>query len=320
MIENSKVKQVVFFVVSMLVLFIVFSVFHDEATTSQKKNRKLTMDYDILTSVEKTNAVGEDIELSGWALRLNSKVIDMQVLLVSTDNSDAERFSVDKEQGTKIGAFFVSDWDFGDCVYKTLIDTKKIKSNVPYEIFLVIEYESETTQDKKMIKKEVKVSTGKFLYENEVIEYNPFEYEKPHITDAELKDVIDDGVVRYYDSKEQIWIYQVGMKLYYFMDLGIESMEQEGYGIPVLVHTTKAELLPEHRKEHGFDHLGFYYENMEYKRDGVYPYLVVVATLSTEYPLTYIDTGFYGNNEKWINNIKLPMAEWSYKQSAQSER
>ena len=312
-LQKSKKKQLIFFLVIMVGLVAIYI----PAITKVKEireeeileNQRIIDDYAILTNVENVKVENGEIQLFGWAFRLNSKNSNIRIVLQSIDNLDTRVFDTYIEEDNRVGQKFVSKRDFGKCRFIATKNENKLQNNVCYEILLVLDYrqEMETTE---IVEYSKKVTTGKYLYEGELYSYNPINYTEPKVTDEELLKVIAEGTLKAYDSEMQMWVYQYGLKLYYIVNPSFGSMELNHIGIPVMPQTSKPELLPEHRIQHGFDHLGFYYENKEYEREGVLPYQVVMVTLSEQYPITYITTGFYSDTEDtWIKRIRVGMID-----------
>ena len=83
--------------------------------------------------------------------------------------------------------------------------------------------------------------------------------------------------------------------------------------IPVMIMTSRNDLLPEHRIQYGTDHLGAYCEDLKYARDGILPYQIVCVELSKQYPGTYVSTGLYDTkSNSWIKHFNLSIADWSF--------
>ncbi len=308
-IQQSRKKQVVFFLLIMVGLFAIYLPSITKIKEIREKEnlgkQKVVTDYDILTNVENAKIEDGKIQLSGWAFRLNSKNSNIRVVLQAVDNSETKVFHTSMKEDRAVVERFVSDLDVGACRFLVEEDAKVLREDICYEIFIALDYieEAENEETRELSRK---VATGKYLYQGELYLYNPENYTEPQVTDEELLQVITEGTLRAYDLEMQMWVYQYGLQLYYIVNPSFGSMELNQIGIPVISHTSKTELLPEHRIQYGSVHLGFYYENREYEREGVFPYQVVKVTLSDKYPITYIATGFYKNTEeKWIKRIRI---------------
>ena len=271
--------------------------------------RASSIDYDVLTKIEDVVEVEkEEVCLSGWIIRFNSTNKKIYALLKVVDSNDEVLVLADTNVRNDIPSVFSEGEDFGECGFYVQIPEEKIKQDVCYEIEFVLEYYENEENEKKKETYIKKINSGKYLYNGEIYTYNPTTFEKPNIEDEQLRIVIEDGDLKKYDKEEKLWIYQYEGELYFILDSTFGSMAETGIGIPVMPKTCQEELLPEHRKQYGFDHIGFYYENMEYQREGVLPYQVVKVSLPTEYVITYISTGlFIDREDKWLKAINIPM-------------
>ncbi len=312
-LQKSKKKQLIFFLVIMIGLVAIYLPIETKIRDIREKeilgSQNIVEDYNILANIESVEIKNEKMILSGWALRLNSKNSNIHIVLQAIDNSDTRIFDTYIEEDNKVGQKFTSDWDFGACRFIATKNASKLQDNVCYEVLVVLDYIQEM-ETKEIVEYSKKVTTGKYLYDGELYSYNPINYTEPKVTDEELLQVIEEGILRAYDSEMQIWVYQCGLKLYYIVNPPFGSMELNQIGIPVMLRTNQPELLPEHRVQYGFDHIGFYYENIEYQREGVLPYQVIVVTLSEKYPITYLATGLYNIvNEQWVIPFKIWMMD-----------
>lgn len=280
------------------------------------RNQKVEADYNILSSLEEIYIEEGKIEISGWVLHLNARKIALNVVFQPVGSGEAKVFLTKSVERKDVENYFVPGRAFDECGFEVDIEKKELKKNVCYEVFLFLEYEEESEEGKEKVEKCKKVSTGWYYREGKMQRYNPETYVSPDIEDEVLLRVIQEGNLRLFDVNEQIWIYQYGSQLYYIIKTAIESMEKENIGVPVMPHTSRADLLPESRRQYGFDHIGFYFEDKTYQKVGVLPYQIVVVDLPKEYPITYISTGMYDNkNNIWIRDYMVEMADWSFSQS-----
>ncbi len=91
-LHESRKKQVLFFVVSMAVLFAVYfpcMYFIQTARTNEiLRSERTNEDINIVSCVEQVSENGNLIEVSGWAIRVNSTVVNGHVILQPTDGSE----------------------------------------------------------------------------------------------------------------------------------------------------------------------------------------------------------------------------------------
>ena len=116
-----------------------------------------------------------------------------------------------------------------------------------------------------------------------------------------LQDVFTKGKLCFYLDDIGIYVYQYDDKLYWIADEKFKFNEDGLTFIQYQIYTSQKDKLPEHRIQHGFDNLGFYFEEYEYKDENTYPYRVAIQDLPYEYPITSILTGVYNSSEKsWV--------------------
>lgn len=264
-----------------------------------------TVDYKILKTISDVQTEGKKITLSGWALRLNSSNKDIQIVLKQSGGSEAEVMETKCVEDEQVGAYFQPGWDFGKSGFVANIDKKDLKKNVCYEVFVVLSYEEESETDENSNKEfRKKLSMNRYLYNENLYDYNPLLFEKPEIQDDELLRVIDNGSVLQYSSEYKFWIYQYEGMLYYFLDSAFGSMKENNIGIPVIPYTSRKELLPEDKPEN--DYLGFFFEDEKFGADRVGKYQVVSVSLPTNYPIVYMTTGLYDNTAKrWVKDFYI---------------
>ena len=309
-IENNVLLQVVFFVVSMAVIVGGYVVISNKVQWNNEQKRiselKVTEDYNILVGLDDVIGDGKNIQLSGWALRLDSVTEKVHLVFKEVDGTEEIVLKTESSERENVEEYFNPNWDFGKIGFEAVVKEKKFDTDTCYEIFVNIEYAVDGVEKSK------KTASGKYLYNEELYLYNPKTFTAPKITDEEIEKVIKEGLVKAYDNKAQIWVYEYENRLYFITNPEFGSMAENQIGVPIMPRTSRVELLPEERVQYGSDHLGFYYEDEKYVSEGIVPYQIVVVDLPTKYPVTTICIGLYNNVDKvWVHNIELLMAEWS---------
>lgn len=319
--ENKK-KQVIFFVISMIILSVIYIVVVSFVQKISEKEvlSKLSpiLDYQVLFEIEDVVKKDGKLEFSGWMLRVDSKNKNVWLVFNEVNETEIKILKTSLIDRNDVGNYFMPNWNFGNCGFVSEVKCDEFKKDVCYEVFLVLDYVTEKEIEGRIetLENKRKVSTGYYLFNDMLYRYNPQNFYEPQVIDEEILDVIKKGVLRGYDLNEKIWVYQYNRSLYFLIGSDFGFMEDVQIGIPVMPHTTREDLLPESRISYGFDHLGFYFENKDYLRDGIEDYQVVVVTLPTEYPMTYIATGLYNAiEESWMKEFNIPMADWSFEQS-----
>ena len=115
-----------------------------------------------------------------------------------------------------------------------------------------------------------------------------------------------------HDSVEEEWLYQFQGKAYYIVNADKNPISEEAKLIvPMMPSTSRPDLLPEERKQYGGDHLGAFYANEGYRREGIWPYQVVVVDLPVTYPMTYLSTGIYDDKKVcWKKIHVVSFLDW----------
>lgn len=313
-LKDNKRSQILFCTVCMVVLLLIYipavSLLRNISEKNILEKLNVSLDYNIWFEIEDIKTESAKIKFSGWMLRKNSEAYNIRLVLNPTEETDGEVYFAEMKQREDIEEMFSVDWENGDSGFDVSIERDSLEENVCYEIQLVLNYSEEiqTEDGVQITEKSKKVATNYYLYNGEVTRYNPKEFKEPDVADEELKQVIREGMLLGYDVEFQIWIYQYDSILYYITNPAFGSMAETRIGIPVMPQTNQPELLPENRIQYGSDHLGFYFENEEYQREGVLPYQVVTVALSEKYSTTYLTTGFYDETAKvWIKEFNIPI-------------
>lgn len=302
---KSKKKQIMFFFVSMIVIILVYLRSTSELEAFKERSMEVIQDYNIVNSLEHIEVRDGIIEFSGWALRLNSKNLGMKLVFHSVDNSDEKIISVDIEDKDDIAEYFDPDWDFGSCGFFGTIKQNKLKKEVCYEVLLILNYEEEqkVEDDVQVVQNVKKVSTGRYLYNNELYWYNPIEFIAPNVTDVAMQEVIQNGIVRAYDLEKEIWIYEYNSNLYWIINFSLFGSIEERLEIPLFIYTSQVEKLPKDKQDLGRDYIGYYLTEEDYLNNKEDFYYIYSTSLSKDYPITSVRTGIYqnqGENKGWI--------------------
>lgn len=251
-------------------------------------------DFDLLCEVEDIVVEDDRVKLLGWGQRLDSKNDAMHLILQPMNKKNARVLTADSTERKDIGAYFRNDWEFGLNGFSVEIDKDKIEPNVCYELLFALDYE---TDENGFLQKEIKkVTTKQYLYNDELYRYNPVEFRKPEVSDAELQKVIEEGSVRCFDDKNGVWIYQHGVELYFITEAGYKTETGNEIVVPIMVYTSWEELYPEEGARN--IHLGF----LQGTKKSEEKYRVEVISLPIDYPITYINTGLFDMTKGWIQS------------------
>lgn len=304
--ENRKL-QIVFFVVSMAVLVVAYFFLDSwiEQRVVQKKVLKqaVTSDNNVLVEITSIKEEEETLLVSGWAVRLDAKLQGIKVVLLPLE--------LEEERAQVLTASLKNDRDLQNYMeylavqettgsgFDVTVDKEKLLQNVCYEIQVYANYEAEKEQI-------VKVSSKQYLYNGQVYPYNPLEFVAPMFTDEHMEKVVEEGYLLGYTMAYGAWVYQYENCLYWILDKSFETNLDENLYMFFHLNTPHTELLPESRRQHGFDNRDFAFKTNEVEIEG--NYRVAMVEIEVEYPITYISIGQYKNNKNlWeiMNRLEI---------------
>ena len=313
-LHNNRIIQIVFFLVSMLVLCLLFPVAKRLAYSAGERDRiikqALVEDHEVLTDIEMMEEVDGRLVLSGWAINMNTEVTKIHVMLNEVNSDNVIILDTAMHEREDVETYFRENWEFGTCGFTSQVEVSKLKKNTCYEIIVVVDDMEGILNGLTTVFTSRKVSTKRFIMNRELFRYNPHEFVAPVVTDAELSEVVNKGTVRGYDLQGGIWVYQYDKYLYAFVASGFGSMEENQIGVPFRAHTSRNELIPEDYIQYGHDYLGIYYEDETYSRAGVLPYQIVKIEIPSIYPVTKISAGLFDSaKDEWLYYFMMPMED-----------
>lgn len=311
-LSERKANQIVFFVVSMLCLGIIYFSISGVIEWKNQKERiqreKIVFDKNLYSEIEVCAKEDGEIALSGWAIKKDAIIEMMYIVLKGEEENKVYR--VKRKERRDVVNYFFQDEATKEYGFELKIEKEEIDNESCYEVLLYLCYQENKIASEKKVQTE-QVNTEKYIYQQEILTYNPKEYHAPYLGEKYAK-VIQDGIVRDYDVANQYWVYQYETKLYYFVGKRtVEINDGKKLCIPVMPATSVVELLPENRRQYGNDHLGAFLLDNIYINDNGEGFYTQIVELPTQYPITYICTGLYDDTEKeWITNSYIPMFEW----------
>ena len=315
-IENSFLLQVVFFVVSMVVIVGAYALMtgHAKKTGEFKtiKETKVQEDYNILVSVEKAETMEGVLQLSGWAMRLDS--VTKRVHLVLREVGGKEEFVLETKLSARkdVEEYFKQDSDFGRIGFNAEIEKKELKADTCYEIIVYLMYETMQENEEGLpilVDLEKKIAGGMYLYNGELVRYNPLTLELPKFEDTFMREVVDKGELYFYGAEEDAWIYEYQGTMYWIAGEKFAFNEAGRTYIPGHVYTTEFDKIPERMKDirrFGYD---FIFEEREMTLDkNDQSYRVAFRMLQGDCIITWMRTGLYDpESSEWIWQVFIPI-------------
>lgn len=110
---------------------------------------------------------------------------------------------------------------------------------------------------------------------------------------------VNDGVLLVCNSDNHCWVYQYEGYLYWVADQDFYFEDDGTTFIQYQLWTTQVDRLPYKRIDNGWDNISCVFER--YEIEGYFPYRVMKRELPTDYPITYIETGYYTDGV-WVWN------------------
>lgn len=292
---NSEWLHISFFVVSMAIIFLLFLHGLEWITFHKATEEQIVIDTSTVKEIENVTINGKYLELSGWAIRINSINEEIRLALRPIDESKAYLLKTVCEIDETINNFFSEDWKYGKVRFQTEIERNKLKENVCYEIVLVLTYEAALDSYKEYTRN---IETGKYLYNEQLYSYNPQEFIKPVFEDELMKKVVEEGELCLYDAQETVYVYRYEEKFYWIVGSQFKFNSNNNAYIIYHVGTSQPEKLPEHRQIHKFENLDFYFADKEYVLEEKSDYRIAIREVPTGYPITYFYTGIYNTETK----------------------
>ena len=297
-LESSKKKQIVFFVVSMLVLFITYAQMREYYRIKNAINISTLEDYKVLFNITEMKTDIKSLYISGWGFRLDSEVNNMWILLESSSNTvimDTQKWNEDEETL------------YSDAYFTAESDLKKINENECYKIYLAVHcsYEDEGGGSVSGTRK---VFTGKYLYNNRLYQYDPLLFVEPEVESDNMKTIIAGGKLLFYDEEIGIWIYLFEQNMYYITNLDFQFSDIEETYFPCHVYEFEGNEVLGSASDYQMRNMDFYFEKNEWLIDNSYK--IARITLPNR-SISWIKTGVYNVDRKaWYWNVVIPMMEF----------
>lgn len=271
--------------------------------------QEVEMDTKLLCEIENVKVSDGCVSFEGWIFYLNERCTQMAVVLHETEGEqELISFGELGENRREIGEYYLKNPQGNEVDFCVEFDEKEISSDKCYEILVSLSYK---TNGNKSGVEEKKVSVNRFYYNGEVYEVNPVDYEEPQIDVKEVNDFIEMGQARICDTNEGFWIYQYEDRLLYVIDSEKHDISSNtDMVVPVMINSTRLDLLPEEMRTYGYEHLGLH-SGDELFEDDMQKYQIVEIELPKKYPVTYLNTGIYDNGQKlWIKRYSVSLVDW----------
>lgn len=293
-LQRNVWLQFGFCILSLLVLVAAYlplkTLIKTERTADKILKRAVTEDNNVLSDITEVKESGKKLILSGWVIRLNTEKQEVSVVLSPVDAETEENIVIATKQAENAEVLtylnYLKQKPTAGSGFSAEVKQEKLVEDVCYEVLLYVTAEQGT----KYI---AKVSSQKYLYNGEVFPYNPLEFSAPEFADEQMKQVVEEGALLGYTMEHGAWVYQYESSLYWILDKNVGRNAEEDLYMFFHLNTSTPELLPEERKQYGFDNNDFLFQTYEIQNVEGTKYRVAVRSLEKEYAVSYISTGQY---------------------------
>lgn len=295
-IKNNRLLQIITCIVLSSFVIGFYIIFSKITDTKNYQKYSLEKDIKLINKVENMKIENDVLKLEGYAFYLNRNSSNSSISIFLKNISNNNEIWMDTETISRedIQNYYNCEFNYEHSGYIATTRYNKLNISKVYEIFLNID----TYDENGKIQRKT-VTTNRYLYNEELLTYNPYDFVQPDINVQSelLKRIFKEGLLRFYRKDVGIYIYEYQNKLYWVADNNFQFDEEGRTYIPYQLWTSQLNKLPENRIQYGYDNLDFVFENFEIKEENTVPYRVAVRDIPDNYAITYALTGVYDLNE-----------------------
>lgn len=253
-------------------------------------------DFSWIVQVDSVMDKGEEIELSGFAFKLNtsSKKGAFRVVLHDLKSGEYLFPKMKYEERKDVNDYFSCEYDYSDSGFKATINANKINMNEnSYEILILPD------GTRSPYKFETYLSRGELMY------VNPEEYTPLEVGGTGLEEVVEKGILRVYEPENHMYVYQYKGELYWIAK-DYEFDESGDTYVQWHLETTQKEKLPQERLNNKwyFDDRGFSFVTAELVGNQFGIYRVAKKEIPKSYSVYLMNTGKHNGSWVWKTDFR----------------
>lgn len=280
-LEKSKKGQILFFLVSMLVVLYLFNFINNNI---KQHFETVKDDYSWVYQVEQVRVERGKLLFSGWAFKEGYETKKADYTLILQDTESEERFFpwISYEERIDVNKYFEDEVDYTSCGFSAQININQLDTNRVYEI--VLKPKGEKTG----------ILTGIYYYNEELLMVHPDKFIPVQSNSKKLNELITKARLCLYAPEIKMYVYQYKDEIYWIAENGNDMFTQ------FLMFTNQYERVPEESKkvEANWTNASFMFSSRELVDLGTEKYRVAKCALTEEHSITKVQTGIEVDGER----------------------
>lgn len=297
-IYESRNKQCIFFVVSMLILGFLYNIVLSkiELLNSQKFNYGID-DNSWMFQIDDVYEDGKNLVFDGWAFEIGKNAVESNydVILFDMETGEGNFLKMEYVKRNDIDDYFSCEYDYTESGFVGSIPKRKFNiSDGTYEVLIRPEG------------KKTAYPTGIYFSNGEMMFVNPVEFIPLDVDGTVLEVVVKEGQLRLFRPDIDIYVYQYGNELYWIAGEKYDFVEDDTV-IQYQLDTTQPENIP-HEDLLNFDYrsdLRFGFKKCEIESWRTEKYRVAKCAIPQEYSVTFVWTGDYREGWLWLDSFRI---------------
>lgn len=293
-LENSRKLQVIFFLVSMVVIVGAYLII--SSVMPRKDNRAFVEyqeDFSWLNQVETVRVEGKNLVVEGWAFKLGADAAKNAFDVIIRDVDTKEYFYMETSYRDRedVNEYFLCEYNYVSSGYVAKLPVKKLDlENGTYEILF-------------QPKDGAGAYSTKAYYAGGELHYMTAKrIQFPGLKGTSFEQIVKEGVLRVALPEQGLYVYQNNGILYFIAGEKFFFTEEGRTFVQCIIDTTQVSRLPQERLDLGkeWDNITFVFEEKEIADAGTEAYRVAAIPLPTEYSVTRIQIGYYTDTWEWM--------------------